>query len=38
MQQLDIVYSGIKGAILVKENVWPPTVELPFIHFEENQT
>lgn len=31
MQQLDIVYSGIKGAILVRKNSGPPTVELPLI-------
>lgn len=29
MQQLEIVYSGIKGAILVMKNAGPPTGELP---------
>lgn len=34
MQQLEIVYSGIKGAILVRKSSGPPTEELPLFNFE----
>lgn len=33
MQQLEIVYSGIKGAILVRKSSGPPTEELPLFNF-----
>lgn len=35
MQQLEIVYSGIKGAILVRKSSRPPTGELPLFNFKE---
>lgn len=31
MQQLEIVYSGIKGAILVRRSSGPPMKELPLL-------
>lgn len=34
MQQLEIVYSGIKGAILVRKSSGPPTEELPLFNFK----
>lgn len=34
MQQLEIVYSGIKGAILVRKSSRPPTEELPLFNFK----
>lgn len=34
MQQLEIVYFGIKGAILVRKNSGPPTEELPLFNFK----
>lgn len=34
MQQLEIVYSGIKGAILVRKSSRPPTEELPLLDFK----
>lgn len=35
MQQLEIVYSGIKGAILVRKSSGLPTEELPLFNFKE---
>lgn len=37
MQQLEIVYSGIKGAILVGKSSGPPTEELPLFNFTEKK-
>lgn len=37
MQQLEIVYSGIKGAILVRENSGPPTEELPLFNLKKEK-
>lgn len=37
MQQLEIVYSGIKGAILVRKSLGPPTEELPLFNFKEGR-
>lgn len=37
MQQLEIVYSGIKGAILVRKSSGPPTEELPLFNFKEEE-
>lgn len=37
MQQLEIVYSGIKGAILVRENSGPPTEELPVFNLKKEK-
>lgn len=34
MQQLEIVYSGIKGAILVRKSPGPPTEELPLFNLK----
>lgn len=34
MQQLEIVYSGIKGAILVRKSSGPPTEELPLFNLK----
>lgn len=38
MQQLEIVYSGIKGAILVRKSSGPPSEELPLFNFKEGKT
>lgn len=37
MQQLEIVYSGIKGAILVRKSSGPPSEELPLFNFKEEE-
>ena len=37
MQQLEIVYSGIKGAILVRRSSGPPTEELPLFNFKKKK-
>lgn len=37
MQQLEIVYSGIKGAILVRKSSGLPTEELPLFNFKEEK-
>lgn len=37
MQQLEIVYSGIKGAILVRKSSGPPTEELPLFNFKKKK-
>lgn len=37
MQQLKIVYSGIKGAILVRKSSGPPTEELPLFNLKKEK-
>lgn len=37
MQQLEIVYRGIKGAILVRKSSGPTTEELPLINLKKKK-